>query len=291
MEHSSNSTEAKLGQVEQDTALDSQGTIVPMLLEDLQDPNPRVRILAAKEISGCEDSVVVERLMEMAQHDSDLEVRCTAISGLGNFIYTGGISAYDPESDQELFELDECVSKEDFERVYEFLLSIYRDEGRHLDERRYAVEAQSFFSNDTVEKMIAELYAHPDKSAKLSALVAMGRNGASRWAEILQRELYSADRDLQLEAIYSAGDASLDSLGKDLWRLTYSEDSDVAMAAIWSLGQTGWDGAFERLDELTLIDNPDIREVADEAMDEWLFYNGLASELEELESEEPLYDE
>ena len=58
------------------------------------------------------------------------------------------------------------------------------------------------------------------------------------------------------------------------------------LAAVWSLGQTGWSGAFERLDELTLDEDPDIADIADEAMDEWLFFNGLSSEVEESDADE-----
>ena len=291
MNQQGNSTEAKSRQVDPAVLPDNGSTTLSLLLENLQDPDPRVRILAIRDISDCGDGIVVERLMDLAQHDPDLAVRCTAISGLGYFIYMGGISAYDPETDQEAVGPDECLPKEDFEGVYGFLLSVYQDERRSLDEKCRAVEAQSYFSNDTVEDLIAELYARPEKSAKRSALVAMGRNGSTRWVDILRKELYSPDRDLQLEAIDAAGETSLDSLGKDLWRLTYSEDRDVMLAALWSLGQTGWDGAFERLDELTLHEDPGIREASDEAMDEWLFYNGLGSEYYEDESDESLDDE
>jgi HEAT repeat protein len=255
----------------------TRGTILPFLLENLQDPNPRVRVLAVRQLSDCSDGQVIRRLMELAQDDPSTDVRCAAIAGLGNFIYMGGFSAYDPETDQEVACPNKALSKQDLDRVYTFLLSLYHDKGRTLDERRQAVEAESFFSNDTVEDLIAELYARPEKSAKMSALIAMGRNGSLRWVEVLEKELYSSDRDLQLEAINAAGEMSLEGLGKDLWRLTYSEDQEVMLAAIWSLGQTGWDGAFERLDELTLSPDPRVREIADEAMEEWLFFNGLES--------------
>lgn len=254
-----------------------RGTILPFLLENLRDPNPRVRVLAVRQLSDCSDEKVIRRLMELAQDDPSADVRCAAIAGLGNFIYMGGFSAYDPETDQEVACPNKALSKQDLDRVYSFLLSLYRDKGRTLDERRRAVEAESFFSNDTVEDLIAELYARPEKPAKMSALIAMGRNGSLRWVEVLKKELYSSDRDLQLEAINAAGEMSLEGLGKDLWRLTYSEDQEVMRAAIWSLGQTGWDGAFERLDELTLSPDPRVRETADEAMEEWLFFNGLES--------------
>jgi hypothetical protein len=81
---------------------------------------------------------------------------------------------------------------------------------------------------------------------------------------------------VRLEAIRAAGESGMEELGQELLSLTYAEDQDVALAAIWALGQTGWDGAFERLDELTLDPDSQFRECADEAMEEWLFFNGLA---------------
>ncbi len=79
---------------------------------------------------------------------------------------------------------------------------------------------------------------------------------------------------------------SADSMGKDLLRLTYADDQDVMLSAVWALGQTGWEEAFDRLDELALDPDPEIRELADEALDEWLFFNGLMSEYEEDEEDE-----
>jgi HEAT repeat protein len=248
------------------------GTILPLLLDNLRDPNARVRALAVREISDYTDPIVIARLLELADSDPDLDVRCAAIAGLGNYVYVGGVSDYDLETDQEL----DCLADADFQRVYDFLCAIYHNETRTLDERRYAVESLSYFDSGAVEDIIAELYARPEKQAKISALLAMGCNGAARWEDMLRKELANPDLDVQLEAIHACGELGLDSLGMDLWRLTYAEHKDVVLAAIWSLGQTGWDGAFERLDELTLHQDARIREGADEAMDEWLFYNGLA---------------
>jgi HEAT repeat protein len=217
-------------------------------------------------------------MLEIADRDPDLDVRCVAIAGLGNYMYLGGVSDYDLDTDQALVCVEDCLQDADFERVYHLLLSIYRDEKRTLDERRYAVESLSCFDNETVEELIADLYRRPEKEAKISALLAMGFNGAARWEATLRRELSNPDQDVQIEAIRAAGESGLDDLGKDLWRLTYADSKEIALSAIWSLGQTGWESAFERLDELTLDDDAQIRECADEAMDEWLFYNGLTQE-------------
>jgi len=271
------SMDASREQLHKVSSSDAGGSILALLLEDLEDPNPRVRALAVKEMLDYRDSVVIERLIHLAQHDPDLEVRCTAISGMGIFGYLGGICAYDPETEHDIVETSEGLSNADLQRVYRFLLSLCRDDSRPLDERRVAVEALSFFANDTVENLIAELYAMPSKEARCSALVAMGRNGSRRWVDILRRELYGPDRDIRLHAIAAAGEVGPEALGKDLWRLTYSDDREVMLAAVWALGQTGWEGAFERLDELTLDDDPEVCQVADEAMDEWLFFNGLGA--------------
>ena len=254
------------------------GSILSLLLENLHSPSPRVRSLAVRDLSDDTDTIVVQGMLALADRDPDLDVRCAAIAGLGNYMYIGGVSDYDLDTDQELVCTEDCLTDADFERVYHLLLSIYRDEKRTLDERRYAVESLSCFDNETVEDLIAELHRRPEKEAKISALLAMGFNAATRWEAPLRRELSNPDQDVQIEAIRAVGESGLDSLGKDLWRLTYADSKEVVLAAIWSLGQTGWESAFERLDELTLDDDTQIRECADEAMDEWLFYNGLAQE-------------
>lgn len=254
------------------------GSILSMLLENLQDPSPRVRALAAREVADYTLTIAVDRLLETAERDPELQVRCAAVRGLGNYMYLGSLSDYDLQIDEELDCEEDCLTDEDFQRVYDFLVGVAGDEQRALDEKRYAVESLSFSGDETAEALIAELYARPEKEAKISAFVAMGITGAERWVEILRRELTNPDPDLRIEAIHAAGDLGLDNLGKDLWELTFDDDHEIALSAIWALGQTGWDGAFERLDELTLHADPEISDCADEAMEEWLFYNGLSQE-------------
>lgn len=254
------------------------GSILSLLLENLQDPSPRVRALAAREIADYTLTIAVDRLLETAEQDPDAQVRCAAIRGLGNYMYLGSLSDYDLRTDEEPGCVEDCLTDGDFQRVYDFLVDIAGEERCSLDERRYAIESLSFAGDETAEALIAELYARPEKEAKISAFVAMGITGAERWVEILRQELSNPDPDLQVEAVHAAGDLGLDNLGKDLWELTYAEDHEIVLAAIWALGQTGWDGAFERLDELTLHANPEISDCADEAMEEWLFYNGLSQE-------------
>jgi HEAT repeat protein len=165
----------------------------------------------------------------------------------------------------------EELPQEDFERVHQFLLGIYRDETKSRDERRFAIEALSFLSDEEIMGIIAEAYAHPDPKMKLSAIFAMGRNSNERWGDILLKEIYSPERVLQLEAIRAVGEARWDAAGPDLARLTYAEDRDVQLEAVWALGQTSWEHAFDWLEELSLMSSdPEMREVAEIAMEEWL---------------------
>ena len=252
------------------------GSILSLLLENLQDPSPRARALAAREVADYTLTVAVDRLLEIAEQDPEIEVRCAAIRGLGNYMYLGSLSDYDLQTDEKSGCQEDCLTDDDFQRVYDFLVGVAGDEQRTLDEKRFAVESLSFSGDETAETLIVELYARPEKEAKISAFVAMGASGAERWVEILRQELANPDPDLRVEAIHAAGDLGLDNLGKDLWELTFDDEHEIALSAIWALGQTGWDGAFERLDELTLHANQEISDCADEAMEEWLFYNGLS---------------
>jgi HEAT repeat protein len=274
-----------LGQVPVGAVPDGTGdeeTISQWVLNQLQDSEPDVRIEAIEALSVCRGDAAINGLLERAQKDADLDVRCAALLALGQFIYLGTISDYET-GNPELFEE---IPQQEYVRTRDFLFSVYRDETRPLDERCCAVEALSFDGDDEILKAIAELYACEEQTAKLSALRAMGRSGNVRWLEIVGRELYSDDLDIQIEAIVAAGEMSADSLGKDLLRLTYADDQDVVLSALWSLGQTGWEGAFDRLDEFSLDPDPEVREIADEAMDEWLFFNGLVSDYEEDEDED-----
>jgi hypothetical protein len=174
----------------------------------------------------------------------------------------------------ELVREDE-LPKEDFLRVKEFLLGLYKNPEKTLDERRFAVEALSFLTDPEIFEIIEEAYAHPDRKMKMSAIFAMGRNGHIRWEDAILDELHSPVRELQLEAIRAAGEAGFEGAGKDLWRLTYSDDRDVKLEAIWALGQTGWEEAFERLDELTYFgEDGEIQETAELALEEWYLYSG-----------------
>ncbi len=254
----------------------------PLLRDCLDDPDPEVRMLAIQGLWDYPESEFIPVLFEIAENDPDGRVRCRAIITLGRYIYEGEMADYDFDfgSMEDIMRLEE-LPQEDFEKVRTFLFDVYRNEGKTLDERRFAIEALSFLHDPEVLQVIESAHAHPDPKMKLSAIFSMGRNGNVRWSEIILQELYNPDAELQREAIRAAGEAGLTEAGKDLWRLTYSEDRDTQLEALWALGQSGWEGAFERLDELSLdSSDPEIQETAEAALEEWYIYSGaLADEM------------
>jgi HEAT repeat protein len=258
----------------------------PIFLQFLDDPDPEVRITALRGLWYAPDPDLIDRLMEMADQDPSPKVRAEAVSALGIYIYQGELADYgfDWGPMTEILREDE-LPEADFVRVKDYLLGVYADEGRPLDERRFAIEALGFLSDPQVADLVEEAYQRPEREMKISALYAMGRSGLVRWTDILARELYNAERDIQLEAIRAVGEIGLAELGKDLWRLTYTEDQEIMLEAIEALGQSGWEQAFERLDELTLHSDPEIAEVAKEALDEWLLMSEIAREAEELDED------
>jgi hypothetical protein len=247
-----------------------------VLRDHLDDPEPEVRMLALEGLWGYPDPELIPPLLAAAENDPNEQVRCRAIITLGRYIYEGEMGDFDVDYGpaDETLRLD-TLPQEDFLKVKAFLLGVYRDESKTLDERRFAVEALSFLNDEEIFAITEEAYSHPEPKMKLSAIFGMGRSGNMRWTEIILKELHNPNPELQREAIRAAGEAGLTDAGKDLWRLTYAEDRETQLEAIWALGQSGWEGAFDRLDELSLFSaDSEVQETAEAALEEWYIYSG-----------------
>ena len=249
-----------------------------IFIQFLDDNDPQVRALAIRGLWYYPEPALIDRLIEMAEQDPSPLVRARAVSGLGIYMYEGEMAdyGYDFGPMTEILR-EEDLPQADFVRAKEFLQSVYADVTRSLDERRFALEALSFLSDPEVADLVEEAYNQPEREMKISAVFAMGRSGLMRWTDILGRELYNDDWEIQREAIRAVGEMGLDELGKDLSRLTYADEREIMLEALAALAQTGWEGAFDRIDELTLDTDQEIAQAAEEAMDEWILMNELQS--------------
>ena len=241
----------------------------PVLRDYLEDKDAEVRSLALEGLWDYPVPELTAPLFEIARNDPNQEVRSKAIVTLGRYIYEGSMADYhfDWGAMEELMREDE-LPEEDFLRIEDFLLELVQDEGQPLDSRRFAIEALSFLNEPRIQDLIKAAYAHPDVKMKVSALFAMGRQGAPRWAEIILKELDSEVKEVQYEAVRAAGEACLDQAVPRLKELALVDDKNLQLEAIWALGKIGGEGVSEFLYDLADDEDEEIREVVEAALEE-----------------------
>lgn len=243
----------------------------PHIQEYLKDEHPQVRARAVECLWEYPERGYIDTLINLTENDPSDEVGQVAISGLGRYIYEGEMADYDFDFGpyDEVLREDE-LPQTDFQRVYDYLLAVIRDESRPLDIRRRAIEAISFSHEPEILDIIAQAYHHADNKMKVSAVFAMGRNGNIRFEDHILEALYSPVPDIEYEAVRAAGAFPLDRANRQLMRIAEGdEDKDLRLNAIWALGEIGHEMAFPLLDDLQFDPDKDVRAAAEAALDEW----------------------
>jgi HEAT repeat protein len=246
---------------------------VPVIKSWLHDEDTTVRKLAVTALWDYPHAAIIEALCVMVRSDPSPAVRAKAVTTLGGFVHQlidkGDLADYNydwPPINGVM--PDEMLSKEDYERVKDFLIETFHDEGQALATRQAAVEAVSFVRGPDVAAVIREAYEQAESGMKASALFAMGRNRDKAWAEILLKELKNPDPEIQLEAARAVGECCVPEAGPALKRLARSERSELKLEAIWSLGRIGGTGVHRLLAACVSSDDADVREVAQAALRE-----------------------
>jgi len=229
----------------------------------MQDPSPSVRRLAIEGLWGATDPRHIEALIAVVRSDRDPEVRASAASVLGTYVYHG---------------MEQEVLPPFYYRVRNFLVETVRDERNDMLLRRSALEAVSFDGGEDVADLIKWAYAHSDRELNLSAIFAMGRNHYDRWVEYLWKELSGDDRERKLEAVNAARDGWMRRLTPLLRNLAMSADREIAIAAIWALARAGGPGALEQLELCAESSDEDIRRNAADAIIEYQGYQSSDDE-------------
>lgn len=263
-------------------------TIRPVIVDFLDNEDPTVRAAAVRGVWFVSEPRFVDRLIDMATDDPSVEVRAQAIGSLGVFLYEGLMTLEGEEGLLDAFPDEDQITQAQLQQVRDFLLAVYEDENRTIGERGDAIGSLAFLFDPKIADLIEDAYNCAEKEMKVSAIFAMGRNGLMRWSGILAKELYSADPEIRIEAIRAVGEIGPPELGEDLLRLTYSDDEETKLEAITALGQSGWEGASERLDELTLDLDPQVADIAEEALEEWLMWQEVLEETDDLDIDEDL---
>lgn len=218
------------------------------------DTSASVRRLAIEFLWGTGETRFIEPLMESTLKDEDEQVRASAASVLGTFIYEG---------------LDEESPPDYYFRVRDFLINCILNNANPIPVRAAALEAVSFDPEEEVTDLIDWAYRHEDREMNLSAIFAMGRNHGERWVPHLARELNSDDRERKLEALQAAQEGYMMGLTPILRNLALIKDKELRIHAIWALAHAGGPGALEILELCAESADEETRSNANEAIEEY----------------------
>lgn len=275
---SSLSREEKLRLIAQISESDERFTAdYSALLEGfLQDPSEEVRAAAVQALWDYPEPRLTARLIEVATRDEALDVRVAALLTLGRAVYEGDLSD-EPESDDERWDEIHAPDRTSGDRALNFLLATFADEGRSPAERRQALESLAFSHAPEVLSAIEQAHESSDADMRVSAIFAMGRNGAAQWEPIVLAALQSSHPDIRTEAARAAGEMALAAAAPTLaqWARRKETPRQVRLWAIFALGQTGAADAAPLLERLTRDRDAEIADTARAALDEWELMQGI----------------
>lgn len=188
----------------------------------------------------------VNPLLRLLETDADDEVRAQGAATLGNFVF------------QSLCGLMPAFVAE---KIMPVLLRTLENPLTPIIVRRRALESASYLDDERVFAFITDAYDTGDFLTQLSAVNAMGINGAHRWLPIVLDELESPYEDMRLAAVEAAGKIGDVQALSQLVRLIEEEDQDRAIreAAIEALAAIGGEEAEQIL--LEMVEDPDLEDL------------------------------
>jgi hypothetical protein len=202
------------------------------LLEDSHGP---IRALAIRLVWASQETRLAPVLLKMMETDSDAEVRYTAATGLGVYVYLGEI---------------EEIPGDLLKRIEEALLKAAKTDS-DVQLRRKALEALGFSSRPEVPDLIKNAYASGENAWLESALIAMGRSSNEIWGNTVFSNMDHPVDSVRYEAIRAAGELQFAPARQYLLdKIEEYDDEDLRIAAIWTLSQIGGEGVREYLEDL-----------------------------------------
>lgn len=240
----------------------------------LSDPNAVVRASGIRMLWDYEDEKNIPILLELLKNDIDVGVRTEAAGALGKYIYLG--------------EIDE-ISQKNLKIVEDALLKVMRSSENELV-RQKSLESLGFSSREEVAPLILNAFQSGNESWLMYALSAMGRSADEVWTSQVLSMLAHPELKIQIEAIKAAGELEIKQARKLLLKFVLESgfDEDLWVESLWALSKIGGENVHKVFEKL--LENAGSDEEAEflqEAIDNLLLTNGIASEFELLELQEP----
>lgn len=221
----------------------------------LNDADGEVRRWAVEVLSEETHLSLMNKFMQMAERDRDLNVRAEAVRSLGRFILAG-----------ELGDLPEAETL----KAQNVAVTLYHNTALPSALRGAALEAIGNCTRDDLIGMIQDAYRHGDAQLRLSAVVAMGKSSDDVWAQIILDELESEDDSMCREAVRAAGEIQLRQAVPHLVPLLKEGERDLREVVVWALGEIGGKQAVRALqmaaDVATKERDDDLMELIEDAI-------------------------
>lgn len=215
-------------------------------------------------LEGLWDSTHVRHvapILRLLETDEDNEVRARGARTLGNYTF------------QSLCGLmPEHVAG----TILPALLRVLESPDTAAVVRRSALESASYAEDKRIDAFIWDAYDHGDYQMQVSALNAMGINGALRWLPTVLDELESPYEEMRLAAIRAAGHIGDVQAITQLVRLIEEEEYEIQAAAVEALAAIGGEVAERVL--LDMLEDPQMEslyEVIEKSLDDVSWSNVL----------------
>ena len=225
----------------------------------LDDPDPRVRSVAIRNLWENEDPSLADRFLQILNADPEPEPVHAAARALGHFVLLGELGRL---GDSQL------------DRIVAGLLAVFT-ESPDETARRLCVESLGYSSHPEATRVIESAFVADDEDWRAAALLAMGRSANADWGPSILPMLRHPSPALRREAAAACGELELNASRTELIELLEDSHPDVRRAAIWSLGQIGGKSAYLALQQIVEhTTDPEEAELADRALENLAFVDG-----------------
>ena len=239
----------------------------------LRDEAAAVRGLAAESLAACETAEATEALLGAARStEEDDTVRIEAVEALGAVALREELG---------------WAASEGAGGVAGALRELAVDVREEPELRAAAIAAVAVRYETWVTTLIDDALASDDPALRLGAIQAMGRNADPAWLPSLEAALFAEEPDERAAAAAAIGEIAeedgapmlIDLLDEDL------SDLDVIVAAVRALGAIGGEEALNRLRALVTHPDEQVREAANESIEEAVLMTEFMEGLSDFDAE------
>lgn len=221
----------------------------------------RVRAAAIRALWEGELDRVWPVIRTAAETDSSEEVRSTAVSVMGRYIYEELLQSEGELEGEELEATPEVIRE-----VHAWLVNrLHSSDSSSLEQRR-ALEALSFCPGEAEHALMRSWSQHADPDLRMTAIFAMGRSAEPSFAEAILKAYEDPEDRVRREAIRAIGEAGLQEGISILEQALNGSDRDYKLEAISALGELGGQRAMELVNPFLEDKDQEVSELANLAV-------------------------